>query len=298
MKIEYPLPHAREVWDYGKAQADLINCAIDQFDFFLIKNINEQVILFNGTILNIFHNFIPNKMILCDDMDPPWMNEKIRHLINKKKAIFQKQKKSNTVDHAILSNITLELSNAVRYEILAIKVNDPKIAPKTYWSILKTFNGSKIPLIPPLFVNNEFVTDFLEKANLFNDFFREQCRPITNDSSLPNNQILETVTRLSDINIDTDTIIKLIRSLDPNKTHGCDGISIPVLKLCATSISKPLRILFNNSVISECFPNEWKKANVIPVHKKGDKQIINNYRSVSLLPICSKKSSLTLFLNI
>ena len=61
-----------------------------------------------------------------------------------------------------------------------------------------------------------------------------------------------------------------------------------MLKLCATSISKPLHILFNNSVISESFPNEWKKANVIPVHKKGEKQIINNYRPVSLLPICSK----------
>ena len=61
-----------------------------------------------------------------------------------------------------------------------------------------------------------------------------------------------------------------------------------MLKLCATSISKPLHILFNNSVISECFSNEWKKANVIPVHKKGDKKIINNYRPVPLLPICSK----------
>ena len=164
------------------------------------------------------------------------MNEKIKHLINKKKAIFQKQNESNTVDYAILSNITLELSNAISFskakyhERLAIKLNDPKTAPKTYWSIFKTFfNGSKIPLIPPLLVNKEFVTDFLDKANLFNDFFREQCRPITNDSSLPNNQTIETVNRLSDINIDTDTIIKLIRSLDPNKACGCDGISIRML---------------------------------------------------------------------
>ena len=142
-------------------------------------------------------------------------------------------------------------------------------APETYWSILKTFvNSSKIPLIPPLLGNNEFETDFLSKANLFNDFFREQCRPITNNSSLPNNQTIETVTRLWDINIDTDTIIKLIRSLDPNKNHDCDGISLHMLKLCATSISEPLHILFNNSWISECFPNEWKKANVIPVHLK------------------------------
>ena len=97
LKIEYPPPYAREVWDYGKAQTDLINRAIDQFDWinlFLDKNINEQVILFNRTILNIFHNFIPNKIILCDDRDPPWMNEKIKQLIRKK--LYFENKKSQT----------------------------------------------------------------------------------------------------------------------------------------------------------------------------------------------------------
>ena len=90
----------------------------------------------------------------------------------------------------------------------------------------------------PLFlVNNKFVTDFLVKANLFNYFFREQCRPITNDSSFPNNQTIETVAKLSDINVAADNIIKRIHSLDPNKAYGCDGISIPMLKLCATTIS-------------------------------------------------------------
>ena len=36
------------------------------------------------------------------------------------------------------------------------------------------------------------------------------------------------------------------------------------------------------------FPSEWRKANVVPVHKKGNKQILENYRPVSLLPICGK----------
>ena len=38
----------------------------------------------------------------------------------------------------------------------------------------------------------------------------------------------------------------------------------------------------------ECFPKEWKKANILPVRKKNDKQLIKNYRPVSLLPICAK----------
>ena len=149
--------------------------------------------------------------------------------IKKKKDIFQKQKESNTINHTILSNITLELSNAISFskvkyhERLAIKLNDPKTAPKTCWSISKIFvNVSEFPLISPILVNNEFVTDFSVKANLFNDFFTEQCRPITNDSSLPNNQTIETVNRLLDINIGADTTIILICSLEPSQGHGCD----------------------------------------------------------------------------
>ena len=67
LKIEYPPTYTREVWDYGKDQTDLINRAIDQFDWmnlFLDKNIIEEVISFNRTMLNIFHNVIPNKIAL------------------------------------------------------------------------------------------------------------------------------------------------------------------------------------------------------------------------------------------
>ena len=64
--------------------------------------------------------------------------------------------------------------------------------------------------------------------------------------------------------------LTLIRLLDPSNAYGCDKISIRMLKLCGTSISKPLHILFNNSVMNECFINEWKKANIVPVHRKDN----------------------------
>ena len=80
---------------YGKTQTDLISRAIDQFDWvnlLLDKNVNEQVILSNLTILNIFHNFIPNKIILSDDSDPPWwMAGSNTQLKRKKNYIFLKK---------------------------------------------------------------------------------------------------------------------------------------------------------------------------------------------------------------
>ena len=72
------------------------------------------------------------------------------------------------------------------YHDLSMKLNDPKTSAKTYWSILKSFyNDSKIPLIPPLLVNNKIVSDFTEKANLFNDFFATQCTPLSKHSVVP-----------------------------------------------------------------------------------------------------------------
>ena len=79
-----------------------------------------------------------------------------------------------------------------------------------------------------------------------------------------------------------------MKSLDPSKTHWDDGISIRTIITCASWITKPLAILFRNCIKNDCFPKEWKKANIVPVRKKNDKQLIKNYRLVSLLPICAK----------
>ena len=96
------------------------------------------------------------------------------------------------------------------------------------------------------------------------------------------------MTNQSSFNISSEVIFQLIKNLDPNKAHGYDGISAKMLKLCAPSICKPLILLFENCLASGEFPNLWKKSNIVPVHKKGDKQLIKNYRPVSLLPICGK----------
>ena len=149
-------------------------------------------------------------------------------------------------------------------------------------------NNKKIPLIPPLFHENRFIIDFKEKAELLNSFFSKQCSLITNNSKLPTSPSYLTDKRLSTITFSAEDIGKIIRSLDPNKAHGHDNLSIRMLKLCGDAICEPLQLIFNQALVSGSFPCDWKKANIVPIHKKGDKQTLKNYRPVSLLPICGK----------
>ena len=60
------------------------------------------------------------------------------------------------------------------------------------------------------------------------------------------------------------------------------------MKICDKSLLKPLIILFENSTKSSCYSDIWKKSNIIPVHKKNEKQLVKNYRQISLLPIFGK----------
>ena len=65
-------------------------------------------------------------------------------------------------------------------------------------------------------------------------------------------------------------------------------ISNRTLKLCGEAICRPLNIIFKTCLNTGKFSSEWKKRNVVPIHKKDDKQNVKNYRPVSLLPTCGK----------
>ena len=119
--------------------------------------------------------------------------------------------------------------------------------------------------------------------------------PLKNDSVLTTLLEHESEARFSKSTFTDDQILKILRALDINKVHGHDEISIRMLKLCDKSIITPLSILFQNCIDTRTFPDTWKKSNIVPVQKKGDKQIVDNYRPVSLLPILGKMFERVIF---
>ena len=127
----------------------------------------------------------------------------------------------------------------------------PKLNQKAYWATLKSFtNWKKIPVVSPLLMNDHFVTNFNKKNNRFDNFF-------VYSSKLPLNKVSITKSFISSVNIKESEILNILKSLDARKANGHGDISIRVPQLSHKSISKPLKLLFENwSMQIGTFPDQ------------------------------------------
>ena len=294
-----PPPYKRKVWDYKTAKTDLIRNDLLNTNWeslFMGLNTSEMSLIFTDTLLNTFSKHIPNKIITCNDKDAPWITPVVKSAIRRNSRIYRKWVKRgrNVSDHAHVREIQNSTNKLIReakrsyFENLGHKLSNPQTGPKNFWTAFKRItNKKKLTNIPPIFDNNTYITNFHQKAKIFNDYFADQCKIHDNGSVLPE-FISKTNVSLSQITFTTVQIVDIIQSYNSNKAHGCDEISVAMLQLCANEVALPLSLIFRKCLTTGTFPDSWKNANVQPVHKKNNRQLISNYRPISLLPICGK----------
>ena len=276
IKFDYfrPPPYLREVWHFEKANADLIKRSVSSFDWersFAGIGVDQQVDLLTSTLLNICRNFIPHETISCKEKDPPWITDEMKKSLRRKNRLYKKYISRGRTDedktnfdlcNTQCESLITESKN--RYYLkLSEKLNNPLTSSKAYWATLNRFlKKGKIPTIPPIEHEGEIVTDFSRKANLFNNFFADQCTILDNGSTLPEFSYL-TEHRISEVEFSDERISKVIKDLNPNKARGCDEISIKMLHLCGNTIVFPLRLIFRNALDCGIFPVNWKKATLL-----------------------------------
>ena len=100
--------------------------------------------------------------------------------------------------------------------------------------------------------------------------------------------ITKTSSVLETISIDSAKILSLVHSLNANKAHGWDDLSISMIKTCDHSIVRPFCLIYERCIESGQYPQAWKRANVFPIYNKESRQLKKNCRPISLLLICGK----------
>ena len=288
LKIERKKAAKRKQYNYNRADWDTLNNDINNFNWPAALDMldsNSAWMKFKGILNHILELHIP-KVTVKYSTKPPWFDTECYIKCREKERLHKKFKHTMTIsDELKFKNCRREFKQLVRSKIRdnLYSSNDSSIITKKFWSHVKS--KSKSERIPEIIkFSNKISSDDITKANLFNDFFHEQFSEDSKyDIDIDHRQDEEI-----DIDFSCTRIKQLLNNIHTNKSPGPDDIHGKVLKHCAKSICRPLSLIFNIVYKSGKLPIEWKQANVVPVHKKGDKMLVDNYRPISLTCLIAK----------
>lgn len=143
--------------------------------------------------------------------------------------------------------------------------------------------------------NGNLLTKPADIAECLNNFFVDKIKNIRNNLSPPNIDPLRILKAknfpkgaFSFQAVHPDKVEEIIRGLKSSNVTGVDFLNSNVLKLVGSEIVPALTHIINLSIKQGKFPNYWKHAHIVPLHKKEDILAAKNYRPVAILPTVSK----------
>ncbi len=294
-------PVERKIYNYSATDFHNLRYALSYAPWHAvddtIADCDKHADYFTSLYISIIDNIVPNRTIKIKPKDQDWLSAHVRHLIRQRDRCYRRYKLSSTVRNwESLKQARTKVRQAIDlaknnyYSKLADKLSHPETSAKAYHRICKRFlNGKTYEAIPSLIEGNVVYSDPVSKANLLNDFFAENAHLDSEPEGFalpPVNPIV--ASRLDIIQFTPVKLYKILKNLNVHKANGPDNISNRILKETAEVMSEPLSYLFNKLMINGVFPENWKKANVIPIHKKAEKYKKENYRPISLLSCMGK----------
>ena len=277
----------RKIFNFKKANWEGLNNDLksERWDQHLHCDAETGWQRFKNILYHHMNNWIPT-ITITDKDQPPWFDSETYQLCLKKERLRAKYNQTGRADdYAKFSQCRRDFKSLVNEKMLSNfkDDDDPALISKKFWSHVKTTaKSSRIP--GTVNHNGRFRNNPKHQAELFNEYFEGQFSDPSNydiDFDYSNDSV-------NDIEFSTSRIRKILNDIDVNKAAGPDGIHGKVLKNCRDSIAYPLSCLFRISYNTGHIPAEWKLANVVPVHKKGPKTSVENYRPISLTSLVMK----------
>lgn len=264
-------------------------------------NANRMFNNFHCILLRHFESSFPIQYTTYRNKHNDWITKGIIISCKRKRNLYTLYKHSNNPqvkEHykkycSILRKVIIE-AKKLHYN-KHIEHSSNRV--KTTWKIIKDLTGKT----KTSDINIEIDTaagkliNINDIAKAFNTYFTNIAENLTNkltDVNMAMSSLKETypesIAEMKIIPVTESEVINVIKSLKNKDSSGYDGISNNILKFCVKDISKPLTSIFNLSLETGVFPDRFKYAIVQPIHKKGDKTKLTNYRPISLLISCSK----------
>lgn len=268
-----------------------------------LPDVNSIFESFHKKITGLIDKYAPLKRLSRKEVRvraKPWVTKGLRTSIAIKNKLYKSYLKSKSQysfsKYKFYRNKLKHLLNLSKknYYVNYFSTNTNNI--KETWNGIKqliSFRGASASVPKLIKIGNSNLSDPKCIANTFNNYFANvgsslaEAIPIVDIpvQKFMNKSICNSFVLLS---ITPSEIEEEIDKLNPSKSTGPFSIPTKLLKTLKTLLSGPLAYLFNCSFQTGVVPDNLKLARVIPTFKKGAREVISNYRPISLLSVFHK----------
>ena len=263
----------------------------------------------------IDENFLMDQAQACKSkrslLFNPWITLGIITSVNKKHYLYQqwksttskKDKLGSSVLYDIYKNFRKKLKSIIKLakrKYYSIRFSNIQGNMKKTWGLINELRGkAKKPINSCFKIDSHLIEDKREIADGFNNFFASIARNMNAKlhSSKPLPEVSDNTNKFRDYlnkrvcnsiflyECSSEEIMQIMKEFENGKAS---DLPIVALKKCANLISGHLSGFYNNFMKHGKFPKILKLGKITPVYKKGDVQILDNYRPISIIPIFGK----------
>ena len=213
---------------------------------------------------------------------------KVRTALRHKRRRFKALSENNIPSNVIAYARAVEIVKRTTYEDVIKRENRLlyNANPRYFWSYVNRRMSSQTS-IKSLKSNTSEAQDPDDLSNIFNDYFVSVFTPAS-DFTIQDDNRNPPLLALSQIAITTEDVCRILGSLSSKSSVDNDNLSYKILKEGGVILAEFLAYLFSLSLRICRIPSAWKVAIVSPIHKGGPKNVVSNYRPISVTSCCCR----------
>lgn len=300
------LPKVIKIRDFSKYNVNSINTELSNENWesvYQASSANTAYINFKSILENAINRNAPLIDKTIKGKPAPWLNRELKQHMNIRDELLRKAQKTKNEDTWIAyrrkKNFVINELKRSKRSYFQNKLREDRGNPNRFWKTIKNLfplKAAPTSISKTFDIDGTSTTDNQAIAEAFCKFFSSIASKLKSQSFLAKNLSWKSVWKNTqrDVNefqfkeVSELSVLKKLKKLKRKCAMGIDNIPASFLKDTALVIAQPLACIINLSLKTGVFPEDLKLARVTPIYKSGSRDLFNNYRPISVLPVLSK----------